>query len=257
MTHTIDLNCDMGESFGAWRMGADADVMPWVSSVNVACGFHAGDPRTMQTTLEAAAEAGVAVGAHVGLPDLVGFGRRAMAVDADELYAMCVVQLGAMDAMARRCGLVPGHVKPHGALYHMLEKDPALAAALVRAVHDVDTSLRVVGLAGGRLCRHAQEAGLTATHEAFTDRRYTADGTLRPRGSEGAVIENMRDAVSQAVDLARHGRVAGPDGRDLAVHAETLCVHGDRPDAAAFAENLHTGLVAAGVQIQAPVAHRR
>src|SRR5699024_3546346 len=130
----IDLNCDMGESFGAWRMGADADVMPWVSSANVACGFHAGDPVTMRHTLEAAARHGVAVGAHIGLPDLAGFGRRAMAIKPDELYAMSVVQLGSLEAMARTFDIRPGHVKPHGALYHMLEKDEALARALVDAV---------------------------------------------------------------------------------------------------------------------------
>lgn len=247
----IDLNCDMGESFGAWRMGADAEVMPWVSSVNVACGFHAGDPVTMQRTLEAAAQAGVAVGAHVGLPDLAGFGRRAMAVTADELYAMTVVQLGSLQAMAHRCGLVPDHVKPHGALYHMLEDDVALARALVRAVCDVDASLRVVGFAGGQLCRVAAGAGLSIAHEAFTDRRYGADARLLPRGMAGAVIESIDESVEQAVTLASQGHVTSVDGKVVEVRADTLCVHGDRADAPAFAEALHKGLQAAGIHIQA------
>src|SRR5699024_10736246 len=141
----IDLNCDMGESFGAWSMGADTEVMPWVSSINVACGFHAGDPLTMQRTLEAAAQAGVAVGAHVGLPDLAGFGRRAMAVSPAELHAMTIVQIGAMAAMARCVGLAPVHVKPHGALYHMLESDEVLARAFAEAVRASNDTLRVVG----------------------------------------------------------------------------------------------------------------
>jgi UPF0271 protein len=249
MTH-IDLNCDMGESYGVWRMGDDAGVMPWVSSINVACGFHAGDPVTMHRTLKAAAAAGVAVGAHVSLPDLAGFGRRAMAVSADELYAMTVVQLGALAAMARCRDLVPGHVKPHGALYHMVESDAALAGALVQAVHDVDASLRVVGFAGGQLCRVADEAGLPIAHEAFTDRRYGTDGKLLPRGTAGAVIEDMEAAVAQAVALARDGCVTDTDDNVIRIPANTLCIHGDRPNAATFAEALHTGLQEAGIEIQ-------
>ncbi len=248
----IDLNCDMGESFGAWRMGADAEVMPWVSSINVACGFHAGDPLTMQRTLEAAAQTGVAVGAHVGLPDLAGFGRRAMAVSPDELHAMTIVQIGAITAMARRVDLVPGHVKPHGALYHMLESDEALARAFAEAVRALDDTLRVVGFAGGQLCRVATETDLSVAHEAFADRRYGSDGKLMPRGNAGAVIEDRDSAVRQAVMLASEGRVRDADGHGIAVQADTLCVHGDRADAAAFAEALHHGLREAGIGVRAP-----
>ncbi len=247
---SIDLNCDMGESFGAWQMGADAQVMPWVSSVNIACGFHAGDPVTMQITLEAAARAHVAVGAHVGLPDLVGFGRRAMAISARELYAMCVVQLGAFAAMARRSQLAPGHVKPHGALYHMLEADTGLAAALVQAVRDVDDSLRVIGFAGGQLCRVAAEAGLATGGEAFADRRYGANGRLVPRTAHDAVIEDIPAAVEQAIMLGTSGRVVTSGGATIEVGADTLCVHGDRPNAATFAKALHEGLCKAGVAIR-------
>lgn len=246
----IDLNCDMGESFGAWRMGADAEVMPWVSSVNVACGFHAGDPLTMRRTLEAAARHGVAVGAHIGLPDLVGFGRRAMAIKPDELYAMSVVQLGSLEAMARTFDIRPSHVKPHGALYHMLEKDEALARALVDAVRDVDASLRVFGLAGGALVRVAADAGLDTAGEAFADRRYTDDGQLQPRSEVGAVLEDIGAAVQQARDIVVHGEATTASGQRLAIHADTVCVHGDRPDAADFAKALHQGLSDAGVHIR-------
>lgn len=247
---SIDLNCDMGESFGAWRMGADAAVMPWITSANVACGFHAGDPLTMLATVRAAADAGVAVGAHVGLPDLVGFGRRALAVSAAELHAMTVVQLGALAAVARTVNLRVGHLKPHGALYHMAEQDPALAQAIVAAIRDVDTGVRLVGLAGGALVRAGEAAGLAVAHEAFADRRYLADGRLVPRGTAGAVIEDIDAAVRQAVTLAVEGLVTSVDGGTVRVHADTVCVHGDRADAAAFAQALHDGLRAAGVSLQ-------
>lgn len=248
----IDLNCDMGESFGAWRMGADAAVIPWVSSINVACGFHAGDPLTMQRTLEAAARHKVAVGAHIGLPDLVGFGRRVMAIKPDELYAISVAQLGALEAMARTVDIRPRHVKPHGALYHMLEKDPALADALIRAIGDVDATLRVFGLAGGHLVRQATHAGLTIANEAFADRRYTDDGQLQARGQPGAVLKTIEATVQQAVTIAVDGTVTTCSGQHLAVAADTLCVHGDRVDAEAVAEALHHGLVDAAIAIQPP-----
>ncbi|HET7269427.1 MAG TPA: 5-oxoprolinase subunit PxpA [Oleiagrimonas sp.] len=248
----IDLNCDMGESFGAWHMGADAEVMPWVSSINVACGFHAGDPLTMQHTLEVAARHGVAVGAHIGLPDLVGFGRRAMAIKPDELYAISVAQLGTFEAMARTRGLRPGHIKPHGALYHMVEKDDALAQALVQAVSDVDATLRVFGLAGGHLVRQAAAAGLSTANEAFADRRYLDGGQLQARGEPGAVLEDIDAAVRQALDIAVQGQVVSASGKQLPIDADTVCVHGDRADAAAFAQSLRQGLTEAGVQVRSP-----
>lgn len=244
---TIDLNCDMGESYGAWRMGADSAVMPWITSANIACGFHAGDPTTMRATVQAAAAANVAIGAHIGLPDRVGFGRRAMAVSAAELHAMSVVQLGALQAMARTVGARVTHLKPHGALYHMLEQDAALAQAVVQAIRDVDASVRLVGLAGGALVRAGEAAGLAVAHEAFADRRYRADGHLVARGQPGAVIEDVAAAVRQAIGLAVDGTVESVDGARVSVRADSLCVHGDRPDAALFAQSLHEGLQAAGV----------
>lgn len=248
----IDLNCDMGESFGAWTMGADAEVMPWISSANIACGFHAGDPLTQHATATAAIRAGVAVGAHVGLPDLAGFGRRAMAVRADEVYTMTVAQLGTMIAMARACGGRCGHVKAHGALYHMLERQAELSEAVVEAVRDVDSSLRLVGFAGGQLLELARHAGLDVAGEAFVDRGYGADGRLLPRGTPGAVLDEPAAIARQAVALATQRRVQASDGSVLAVDASTLCIHGDRANAVAVARAVHQALVDAGVEIHAP-----
>lgn len=248
---TVDLNCDMGESFGAWRMGADAEVLPWVTSVNIACGAHAGDPLTMHHTVAAAVRAGVAVGAHVGLPDLLGFGRRELAISTEETYAMTVTQIGALSAMLRTFDRRMTHVKPHGALYHMLEQSPDLARALVTAIHDVDPDLRVVGRSGGGLLKAARGAGLRTADEAFTDRRYRQDGGLVPRGQPGAVIETPAAALRQALHLIECGKVITIEGLPLALVAETLCVHGDRNEAAVFARELHQGLRRSGISLRA------
>lgn len=247
---TIDLNCDMGESFGAWVMGADAAVLPWVSSVNVACGFHAGDPTIMRETVAAAVAAGVAIGAHVGLPDLAGFGRRAMAVSARQVYDFTVVQIGALQAVAHAQGAGLTHMKPHGALYHMAEDDPDIGTALARAVHAVDPSLRLLGRANGRLIEYGKAIGLAVRHEVFADRRYRADGSLLPRTQQGAVIDDPHEAARQAVDLAVRGSVIAHDGSTLDLCANSICLHGDRDDAAGFAKALHQCLRAAGVVIR-------
>lgn len=251
---SIDLNCDMGESFGVWTIGADAAVMPWVSSVNIACGFHAGDPTIMRETVAAAVAAGVAIGAHVGLPDLAGFGRRAMAVTAQQVYDFSVVQIGALQAVAHAQGDKLTHMKPHGALYHMAEDDPAIGEALARAVHDIDPSLRLVGRANGALVAHGKALGLVITHEVFADRRYRSDGRLAPRTQQDAVIDEPVEAAQQAVDLALHGKVASRDGSVLDLRADSICVHGDRANAAQFAETLHRRLREAGVTIQRPAS---
>ncbi len=251
MSTYIDLNCDMGESFGAWTMGADADVMPWVTSANIACGFHAGDPVTMRATVKSAAEANVAIGAHIGLPDKQGFGRRAMAISADEVYAMTVVQLGSIMAMARTFKRDVTHLKPHGALYHMVEKQPELCEAIVAATAAVDRRVRIVGLAGGQLVRTAQSAELQVAHEGFVDRQYQPDGSLMPRSRKGAVIEDGEEALEQAISLVLRGQALLADGSHVCVQATTLCIHGDRADAASFARKIHDGLRAAGVELQA------
>ena len=250
----IDLNCDLGESFGAWTMGADAAVLGCISSANIACGFHAGDPTTMRRTVAEARRLGVAIGAHPSLPDLQGFGRREMQVAPDEVEAMLLYQIGALAAFARAAGTRLAHVKPHGALYNMAARDAALADAIARAVHTFDPGLRLVGLAGSELPRAGERAGLRVAHEAFVDRRYEADGSLTPRRHADAVIHDVDAAIAQALELACHGRVRCRDGSLLTVGADTLCVHGDRADAAPFARRLRDALDAAGVAVAAPGA---
>ncbi len=249
MTKTIDLNCDMGESFGAWTMGQDAAVLAHVSSANIACGFHAGDPDTMRRTVDLAARAGVAIGAHVSLPDLQGFGRREMRVSADETCAMTLYQIGALAGFAHAAGTRLRHVKPHGALYNMAARDAALADAIARAVHDFDATLILVGLAGSELPRAGERAGLAVAHEAFADRRYENDGSLIPRREADAVIEDVGAAVAQALAIATRGVVATRRGGTLSLHADTICVHGDRADAGIFARRLRMALDAAGITV--------
>jgi len=249
---TIDLNCDMGESFGAWTMGQDAEVLRYVSSANVACGFHAGDPQTMQRTVAAAIERGVAIGAHPSLPDLAGFGRREMRVSPAETHALTLYQIGALAAMAHAAGARLHHVKPHGALYNMAARDRTLADAIAAAVRDFDASLILVGLAGSELPRAGERIGLAVAHEAFADRRYEADGSLMSRNKEGAVIDDVDVAVAQAIGIASRGEVAAA-AATLRLCADTICVHGDRPNAATFAQRLREGLERSGIAV-APMA---
>jgi UPF0271 protein len=227
-------------------MGADAEVMPWITSANIACGFHAGDFSTMQQTVALAQQHGVAIGAHVSLPDLQGFGRRELRVTPGEAYAMTLYQIGALDAFARAAGARVVHVKPHGALYNMAAKDAVLSAAIARAVRDFDSGMILVGLAGSELPKAGLDAGLSVAHEAFADRRYEADGSLTPRREPDAVIRDVDTAVAQAVQIATKGNVQTRGGTTLQIHADTICVHGDRPDAAVFARRLREALTAAG-----------
>ncbi|GAP64964.1 LamB/YcsF family protein [Mizugakiibacter sediminis] len=249
---TLDLNCDMGESYGAWHMGQDEAVLGYVSSANIACGFHAGDPVIMRRTVEAAARRGVAVGAHPSLPDLQGFGRRAMAIAPEEAYALTLYQTGALAAFARAAGARLHHVKPHGALYNMAAKDRALADAIAAAVRDFDGGLVLVGLAGSALVEAGRAAGLAVAREAFADRRYRADGSLTPRSEADAVIDDVAAAVEQALSIATRGEALAGDGARVVIEADTLCVHGDRADAATFARRLRAALEDAGVRIAAP-----
>ena len=245
----MDLNCDIGESYGAWKMGADAEVMPWITSANIACGFHAGDFSTMQQTVALALKHGVAIGAHVSLPDLQGFGRRELRVTPAEAHAMTLYQIGALEAFARAAGTRVAHVKPHGALYNMAAKDAALADAIAAAVREFDRELVLVGLAGSELPKAGSAAGLRVAHEAFADRRYEADGSLTPRRERDAVINDVDAAVAQAVRIAMKGDVEMRNGGTRAIRADTICVHGDRPDAAEFARRLREALAAAGAAI--------
>ena len=249
---TVDLNCDCGESFGAWRYGDDDALLAHVTSANVACGFHAGDPGVMRRTVEIALRHGVAIGAHPGFPDLVGFGRREIEASEQDVYDMVVYQVGALAAVAAAQGAALRHVKPHGALYNMAATRLPLAEAIARAVRDVDPALMLFGLAGSALVAAARVVGITPIEEVFADRRYAADGTLVSRKERGAVIDDPVAAVRQAVRMVREGRVTAIDGTEVPVHAGTICIHGDTPGAAEHARALRAALIEAGIDIAAP-----
>jgi len=248
----IDLNCDMGESFGAWTTGADARVMPHITSANVACGAHAGDPTVMRRTVRLARDAGVAVGAHPGFADLQGFGRREMQMDAGELEDLLIAQIGALTAVARAEGVTLQHVKAHGALYNMAAREPRLAAAIARAVKACDPSLVMFGLPGSALLDAGRAEGLRVAAEGFADRSYERDGSLTPRSRPGAVVHDVEAVVARAVRMVRDGEVLTIDGRAVALEAQTICVHGDTPGAADLVERIGEALRAGGVEI-API----
>ncbi len=251
MRAAVDLNCDMGESFGAWRMGSDAVVLEHVSSANIACGFHAGDPVVMHRTVQAALERGVAVGAHPSLPDLQGFGRRAMRVTPDEAYDLVLYQMGALAAFCRALGGGLSHVKAHGALYNMAAKDAELAASIAQAVRDFDPGLVLFGLAGSELIRAGAGAGLKVANEVFADRSYQPDGMLTPRNRPNAMIGDVNAALAQVERMVREGTVRAVDGTDVKIEADTICIHGDEPGAAEFARELRALLARLGVAVRA------
>jgi len=234
----IDLNCDLGESFGAYTLGSDAAIMPYITSANVACGFHAGDPSVMDATVRLCAARGVRVGAHPSTPDLQGFGRREMALSPDEAEALVLYQVGALAGFCRAHGVEMVHVKPHGALYNQAARDPALAAAVARAVLRFSRELALVGLAGSALVAAASEAGLKALSEGFPDRAYNPDGSLRSRKLPGAVLDDPAQVAANAVRLARDGIVT-PSG---AIRLDTLCLHGDNPIAVEAAKAVRQAL---------------
>ncbi len=249
---TIDLNCDMGESFGLYKVGADADVMGSITSANIACGFHGGDPSVMRRTVVMARAAGVAVGAHPGLPDLAGFGRREMQVTPADVEAMVLYQIGALAAIAGSEGVRLQHVKAHGALYNMAARDRALADAIARAVHVFDSGLVLFGLPQSELTRAGDAAGVRVAAEGFADRSYEPDGTLTPRSRPGSVIHDADAVVGRAVRMAVDGCVAATDGSTISMHIDTLCIHGDTPRADELARQLRAGLQRAGVTVAAP-----
>jgi UPF0271 protein len=251
MRDRCDLNADLGESFGAWRMGDDEALLAQVSSCNIACGFHAGDPLTMQRTVASALARGVAVGAHPSLPDLVGFGRREMRVAADELHAMTLYQCAALDGFVRAAGARLQHVKPHGALYGMLARDAQLASAFVAAVAALDRSLAIYGPPHGAVREAAAAAGLRYLREGFADRGYLADANLVARDRPGAMLE-VDAARSQGLKLARGEPIDAVDGSVLHLSIETLCLHGDGAEALALARALRGDLDRAGISVRAP-----
>lgn len=255
MPTAIDLNCDLGESFGAYRIGNDEALMGLITSANIACGYHAGDPLTMDRTVRLAVERGVAIGAHPGFPDLVGFGRRPMHLRPAEIENDILYQVGALAAFARAAGRPLTHVKPHGALYNMASADIEIARAVAQGVARADPELILVGLAGSALIQAAQERGLRAAREAFADRAYEADGTLRSRGLPGAVHRDPQVAAAQAVQIARYGYVTAISGERVPLEADTLCIHGDTPEAVEIARAIRCKLEQAGIQV-APLGGR-
>jgi UPF0271 protein len=246
----VDLNADVGESFGAYTIGDDDAVLDVVTSASVACGFHAGDPLVMTRTLRAAVARGVTIGAHVGYRDLQGFGRRPMSVAPDELTADVIYQLGALDGLTRSLGSSVRYVKAHGALYNTAAADPEVAAALVAGVRAFDPQLPVLSLPGSAVANACTDAGLRAVGEAFADRAYTSDGALVSRTVAGSVIHDREAVAARAVAMATAGVVESIDGTPVPVRADSICVHGDTPGAAALAASIKTALIQAGVRLR-------
>jgi len=250
----IDLNADVGESFGPWPLGEDEALIPLVSSVSIACGFHAGDPLTIERTVALAARAGCAIGAHPGYPDLGGFGRRDLAMSPSEIEAAVVYQIGAVAAFARSAGTDLRHVKAHGALYNTAGRDAATAEAIMRAVRRISSELVVFALPGSSMIDAAAAAGVAVAIEAFADRTYEADGSLRSRRYDDSVLDDPAVVGAQAVELASGRGVLAIDGTRLDIRPDTLCVHGDRPGAAERARAVRDALASAGVAVAAPWA---
>ena len=245
----VDLNCDLGESFGAYTIGLDDQVIPHVTSVNIACGAHAGDPSVMRNTVRCAHAAGVAIGAHPGYPDLMGFGRRALAMSPNDVYASILYQVGALAAFAKAEGAQLHHVKPHGALYNAAAKDATLAQAIAQAVKDFDDQLILVGLAGSESITAAQNVGLRTASEFFADRAYQENGALVPRKQANAVITDKQKAIERTLRAVKEGVVESETGTVIPIAADTICIHGDNPAAVAFAAEIHAALEAAGVTV--------
>jgi UPF0271 protein len=248
----IDLNCDMGESYGAWKMGADAEVMPFISSANIACGFHAGDPATIRKTVRLAVDRGVAVGAHPSLPDLMGFGRRVMRISPQDMYDLILYQAGAVEAFARAAGARLHHVKCHGALYNMAATEEGLSEAMARAVRDLGGHVMLYALSNSLMMKIAKQMNIPVAGEVFADRGYSDDGTLAPRDKPGGMIEDAAASAKQALAMIEEGYVTSLSGKRVAVSADTMCLHGDQPGAAAFARVLRKTFSEKGISVAAP-----
>lgn len=246
----IDLNSDLGESYSAWTMGDDPAMLSIVSSANVACGFHAGDPIGILKTVRAAAEKGVSVGAHVSYPDRVGFGRRDMDVTSAELVADVIYQIGALKGIAAAAGVAVGYVKPHGALYNRIAHDPKQGQAVIDAIKAVDPSLVLMGLANAPILNLAREAGLTVVAEAFADRAYTPDGQLLSRRERGAVLHDTQLIARRMLQLAHEGTLEAIDGTTIKIDAQSICVHGDNPSAVAIAREIRRSFEADGITVR-------
>jgi 5-oxoprolinase (ATP-hydrolysing) subunit A len=250
VTPVVDLNSDLGEGFGIWRLGDDEALLDVVTSANVACGFHAGDPNILRRVCDVAVSRGVSIGAQVSYHDLAGFGRRSMDIDAASLTNDVIYQIGALDGFARIAGSSVRYVKPHGALYNRTVYDDDQAAAVVAAVVAYDPTLPLLGLPGSALLRHAEQAGLRTVTEAFADRGYTAEATLVPRSQAGALLDDPAAVAERMVQMLLTGRLRSVDGVDVSVSARSICVHGDSPGAVAMAVAVRKALAEAGVEIR-------
>jgi UPF0271 protein len=247
----IDLNCDMGESYGAWKMGDDAAIMPLITSANIACGFHGGDPATIRRTVRLAVDNGVAIGAHPSLPDIQGFGRRVMKISPQDMYDLVVYQAGAVEAFARAAGAKLHHVKCHGALYNMAATDEGLSEAMAKAAKDLGGVMLYV-LSNSKNYEKAKSLGVPVAAEVFADRGYSDDGTLAPRDKPGGMIEDAKKSVEQALGMIEGGFVISLSGKRVPVVADTLCLHGDQPGAVLFAKELRKKFAERGIQLAAP-----
>ncbi|MFF2091017.1 LamB/YcsF family protein [Paenibacillus sp. NPDC058174] len=248
---SVDLNCDFGEGYGAYSFGQDAELLKYITSVNIACGFHAGDPHTMRRAVEMSLAAGAAIGAHPGLPDRLGFGRREMAVTPEEAYDFTVYQIGALSAFVRAAGGRLQHVKPHGALYHMANSNSAIAEAIVRAAAATGDSLMIYGQSGSLLLEAAQREGLAVASEVFADRGYERDSSLMARSKPGALIADVKQAAEHAVAMVKNGYALTVDGEKAPVQADTICLHGDGPHAVQFASQIREALLKADIRVEA------
>ena len=247
--YQVDLNCDLGESFGNYKLGMDDQVIPLISSANIACGYHASDPLVMAKTVAMAKEAGIGLGAHPGFPDLMGFGRRNMDVTPGEAKAYTTYQIGALDAFCKSRGTKLQHVKPHGAMYNMAGKDYKLAEAICQAIYDFDKELIVMALAGGELVHAAKDMGLKVANEVFADRAYEEDGSLVNRRKEGAMIVDEGEAIARVVRMVKEEKVTAITGKDIPIKVDSICVHGDGVKALAFVERIREKFALEGIRI--------
>ena len=248
--YCVDLNCDLGESFGAYKIGKDEDIIPLISSANIACGAHAGDPTVMRKTVELCKSNGISMGAHPGFFDLMGFGRRNMAISPEEAKDIITYQVGALDAFAKSRGLRLSHVKPHGALYNMAAKDKALAKAIAEAIYAYDKGLILLGLSGSEMLKAAYEIGLPFAAEVFADRAYEDDGSLVARSKEGAMIKDEDEAVSRVIRMIKEHKVRSISGKDIDITPASVCVHGDSEKALLFVKKIRAALACENIMIK-------
>ena len=245
----VDLNCDLGESFGAYKIGMDEEVLQYISSANIACGWHAGDSMVMEKTVALAKKNNTAIGAHPGFPDLVGFGRRNLAATPAEVKTYIKYQVGALQAFAKAEGVKLQHVKPHGALYNMAAKDPKLAMAIAEAIKEGDSSLILMGLANSEMIKAGEALGLQVANEVFADRAYNDDGTLVARSLPGAVIHDKDLAIKRVIRMVKEGKVESINGKDVEIKVHSICIHGDNPEALVFSKNIREALINEGIEI--------